>query len=137
MKSFLVIFIGSISFLSYAQENLIQSISIEWEQLSAPISFANKELKTSSYQLMEVNLDIDLRQQALRKPATMFLESPKSKAISPKYNIGIPQSKTSGFSISGRGYNPNANTTGGIKNIAYKDASLYSGTYCPITGLAY
>ncbi|TSE04070.1 MULTISPECIES: hypothetical protein [Aquimarina] len=137
MKIFLAVFIGSISFLSYAQENPIQTISIEWEQLSAPISFANKALPTTTYQLMEVNLDIDLRQQALRKPATMFLELPKSKIVSPKYSVAIPQPKTSGFTISGSGYNPNTNAAGGIKNIAYKDASLYSGAYCPITGLAY
>lgn len=137
MKIFLVVFIGSISFISYAQENPIQTIAIEWEQLSAPLSNANKELKTTTYQLMEVNLDVDLRQQGLRKQATMFLDLPKSKAISSKYNVAIPQPKLSGFTVFGSGYNPNTNTTGGIKNTAYKDASLYSGAYCPITGLAY
>ncbi len=137
MKIFLIALITSISFLSYGQENAIHSIAIEWEQLSAPLSVAKKELKTEKYQLLEVNLTIDLREQYLRKN-TSIMYLPPNQFVQSKYNVAIPQPKTSkmGFTVSGNG-NTNLNTTGRIKNIAYKDASLYSGAFCPITGLAY
>ncbi|WP_024769267.1 hypothetical protein [Aquimarina macrocephali] len=136
MKVFLAILIGGISFLSYGQEDVPHTISIEWEQLSAPLVMNKKELKTKKYQLQEVDLTVDLRQQAFKKSYTMYIDSPKYKDISSKYNVAIPQPKTSGFRLSGNGYNTNTNI-GGIKNTAYKDASLYSGAFCPITGLAY
>ncbi|WP_074406414.1 MULTISPECIES: hypothetical protein [Aquimarina] len=135
MKVFLVLLIGSISFLSYGQEDAIQTIAIEWEQLSAPLVMHKKEVETQKYQLQEVDLTVDLRQQAFKKSYTMYIDTPKYKNISSKYNVAIPQPKTSGFRVYGNGYNPN--NKGGIKNTAYKDASLYSGAFCPITGLAY
>ncbi len=138
MKVFLALLIGSISFLSYGQEDAIQTIAIaiEWEQLSAPLVMHKKEVETQKYQLQEVDLTVDLRQQAFKKSYTMYIDTPKYKDISSKYKIAIPQPKTSGFRVYGNGYNFNTNK-GGIKNTAYKDASLYSGTFYPITGLAY
>ncbi len=138
MKIFLALVIGSVSFLSYAQENTIESISIEWEQLVAPLSLHTKSVP-NKYQLLEVDLSVNLREQYLNKDASSLMILPENKFIQPNYNVAIPQPKTknTGFSISGNGYNSNLNTSGRIKNTAYKDAGLYSGAFCPITGLAY
>ncbi len=139
MRIFLALVIGFLSFLSYAQEKTIQSISIEWEQLSAPLSFTNKESINTKYQLLEVDLSVDLRKQYLKKN-TSFMQLPENKFVQPEYNVAIPHpnQRKVGFTISGNGYSPNlSGNTGGIKNTAYKDASLYSGAFCPITGLAY
>ncbi len=140
MKVFLTILIASISFLSYSQENAIKSIAIEWEQLSTPLSLVKEESKAvGKYQLLEIDLSVNLREQYyMRKNTAPIMYLPENKFVSTSYNVAIPQPKTSsiGFTISGNGYNSN-NNSGGIKNTAYKDASLYSGPYCPITGQAY
>ncbi|MBQ0733185.1 hypothetical protein [Aquimarina celericrescens] len=139
MKSLVVILIGSISFLSYGQENNIKSITIAWEQLGAPLSLVNDNSNINTYQLLEVDLSVDLRQQYLKKNASPMMLLPDNKSIQSEYNFSFPQPKKGnvGFSVSGNGYNANVNSTGEIKNTAYKDASLYSGAFCPITGLAY
>lgn len=139
MRVYLILIISILSFSTYSQEKTIKSISIEWEKLGAPLSLINKEIVNNKYQLMEVDLSIDLRKQYLKKNSTSsFMMLPENKFIQSEYNVAIPQSnqRNVGFTISGYGYNGNRNT-GGIKNNAYKDASLYSGAYCPITGLAY
>ncbi|PKV51101.1 hypothetical protein ATE84_3170 [Aquimarina sp. MAR_2010_214] len=136
MKLFFTILIAGIGFSSYGQENVIHAISIKWEQLSAPLSITKNEHKIEKYQLQKVDLTIDLRQQAFKKSYTMYIDTPKYKDISSKYNVTTPQPKTSGFRVYGNGYTPNTNI-GGIKNTAYKDASLYRGTFYPITGLTY
>ncbi|WP_062058465.1 hypothetical protein [Aquimarina longa] len=134
MRFILILFIGSISFLSYGQENSIQTIHIEWEQLSAPLVLHKKENNTITYQLLEVNLDIDLRQEALRDDSSMMMiTSSKKQNDTSRYNIVVSKPKTSSFTIQSNGYNPNINTNG-IKNTAYKDASSYSNSFfCPAT----
>ncbi len=139
MKIFITLFISSISFLSYGQENTIRPITIALEYLSAPLVISQKETTAQKYKLLEVDLSVNLREQYLRKNKSMMY-LPEKQYIQPEYNVAIPQSNSDskvGFTISGNGYNSNLNTTGGIKNTAYKDASLYSGAFCPITGLAY
>ncbi len=133
MKSFLILIFGSISILSFGQENTIHKI--EWEQLGAPISLIAKENSVEKYQLLEVDLSVDLREQYLRKQ-TSILELPQEQFIAPKYNVAIEQPKSFSFRVSGNGAS-NLNNNGGVKNIAYKDAGFYSGAFCPITGLAY
>ncbi|MEW7291908.1 hypothetical protein [Aquimarina sp. 2304DJ70-9] len=140
MKVFLTILIGTISFLTYGQENTITSITIAWEQLNTPLSLVKEESKAvDKYKLIEIDLSIDLREQYyMKKNTAPIMYLPRNKFVSTSYNIAIPQPKTGsiGFTVSGNGYNSN-NNAGGIKNTAYKDASLYSGAFCPITGLAY
>ena len=141
MKIILIAFIGSIGLLSYGQENMMTTFKmdiIKFEELSMPLAFAKKEVNTKKYQLQEVNMHIDLREQAFKKKYTMLIEAPKYKDVTSKYNVVVPKQKTSSFTISGSGYNPSANTaSGGIKNTVYKDAGLYSGAFCPITGQIY
>ncbi len=131
MRVFLAILIAGIGFSSYGQENVIHAISIEWEQLSAPLSIAENEYKTNKYQLLEVDLTVDLRQQAFRKSYTMYIDPPKYKDISSKYTITSPRQKTSGFTITGSRNTSNVNNIlgGGLKNTAYKDANPYNGAY--------
>ncbi|WP_109300727.1 hypothetical protein [Aquimarina sp. AU474] len=133
MKSFLILFFGSISILSFGQETTIHTI--EWEQLAAPLSLVVEENSVEKYQLLEIDLSIDLREQYLRKK-TSILELPQEHFIAPKYNVAIEQPKSFSFRVSGNG-SSNSNNSGGVKNIAYKDAGFYSGAFCPITGLAY
>ncbi len=146
MRGFLVVLIGCFCCISYGQETKSKSIIIEiediqLEKLGAPLSFITKNTpETSKYQLQKVDLSIDLREQYLRKKnkvTTMYL--PENKFVNAKYNVAIPQPQTkrTSFSISGNGYGNSNTNSSGIKNIAYKDASLYSGAFCPITGLAY
>ncbi len=139
MKIFLVLFIACFSLTAYGQENITDKISIPWEELSAPLTITKNELKTKKYQLQEVDLSVDLRQQYLRKNTSIML-LPKNQFIQTEYNVVISQPKISntGFTISGNGYSSsNLNNNGRIKNTAYEDAGLYSGAFCPITGLAY
>ena len=124
MKISLTILIICICFISHGQENSISSITIEWEELSAPLSIEKSESKISEYQLLEVNLSVDLRKQSLSKDYTMLLDSPKYKDISSIHTVSSSKSKSSRFTISGSGYNFNTNT-GNLKNNAYKDASIY------------
>ncbi len=139
MKSLVVILIGCISFLSYGQENDIKSITIAWEQLGAPLSLVNDNSNINTYQLLEVDLSVDLRRQYLKKNASPMMLMPDNKFIQSEYNFSFPQPKKGniGFSFSGNGNNSNLNSVGRIKNTAYKDASLYGGAFCPITGFAY
>ncbi|GAA4271767.1 hypothetical protein U6A24_14355 [Aquimarina gracilis] len=141
MKIFLVFIFSLLSFLSFGQERTIQTISIELEQLTAPLSLVDTDVINNKYQLMEVDLSVDLRKQYLKKNTPLML-LPENKFIQQNYNVAIPGAPTNqrkvGFTISGNGYNSSLNrNTGDIKNNAYKDASLYSGAFCPITGLAY
>ncbi len=141
MKIFLVLLIACFSLTAYGQENITDKISIPWEELSAPLIITKNELKTKKYQLQEVDLSVDLRQQYLRKNTFSIMHLPQNKFIQAEYNAFILQPKKTnsvGFKISGNGYNAsNLNNNGRLKNTAYKDASLYSGAFCPITGLAY
>jgi hypothetical protein len=131
MKVFLAVLIGGISFLSHGQEGIIQTIAIEWGQLSAPLVMNKKELITEKYTLQKVDLTIDLRQQAFKKKYTMYIELPKYKNLSSKHTTIIsPKSKTSGFTITGNVYGINKpSLSGNLKNTAYKDAGIYTGTY--------
>lgn len=124
MKLFLTILITSIGLVSYGQENSLSSITIEWEELSTPLSMERNEFETTKYQLLEVNLDVDLRRQSLRKSYTMLMESPQYKDVSSIYKANSPKSKKSGFTISGNGYNFKTNIDG-LKNNAYKNADSY------------
>ncbi len=140
MKILFTMLIGCISFWSYGQEKTLQSIQIEWEQLSAPLSLNTKSSsEINKYKLLEVNLDIDLRKQYLRKDTSSMMILPENKYIQSDYYVAIPgpQNKNFSFTISGNGNSSSTNNSGGIKNTAYKDAGLYSGAFCPITGLAY
>ncbi len=129
----MILLFGGIGCLSFGQEIEIKTIS--FERLSEPISLVQKEDPSQKYQLMEVNLTVDVRQQALRKSAPI-LELPKEQFIAPLYNVSIPQPGAFSLRVSGSGFN-NTQNNGGVKNIAYKDAGFYSGAFCSITGLAY
>ncbi|GGX28242.1 hypothetical protein [Aquimarina muelleri] len=128
MKAFLIAIIASIGFASYGQENSLNSVAIEWEELSAPLSIEKNESEIHKYELLEVNLSVDLRRQSLRKNYTMFIDTPKYKDVSSVYKIKPSTSKSSGFTISGNGSNLNTNT-GRLKNTAYKDAGIYLHNY--------
>ncbi|TPN89032.1 hypothetical protein [Aquimarina algicola] len=142
MKGFCIfLFLGFGICYSYAQENKIAPIAIEWEVLSSPLRMTPQEISTTNtvYHLQEVDLSIDLRKKALRNEEFMFVKASPVQSNSDKYNFTVSKpKKSSGFSISGRSNLSslqNNTNSGEIKNTAYKDASLYSGAFCPITGL--
>ncbi|WP_103068433.1 hypothetical protein [Aquimarina sediminis] len=135
MKFFIAALIGSITLISYGQESKITSFTIDaatWEALSMPLVTVEKESKYSKYILQEVNIHEDLRAQAFKKSYSMYIEKPKFKDVTSKYKISNTKQKTSGFTITGSGYNANNKiNSGDVKNNAYKDASsgLYRGYY--------
>ncbi|KAA1245059.1 hypothetical protein [Aquimarina sp. RZ0] len=160
MKTFFALLLGCLSFISFGQEK--PSYILEWQELSdslseenvsiytitqreivPSLSFIKQYAVTENYQLMEVDLTKDIRKQHLR-PDTPMLRLPENKFIQSDYTIAIPTATNrehTGLTISGsaggygfNGYNFSTNNTG-IKNSAYKDASLYTGVYCPVTGL--
>ncbi len=138
MKTFLTLLIASFSLVSFGQENATPTIVIAWEQLSAPLLIHPKKESVEKYELLKVDLSVDLRKQYLKENSLPIMYLPENQYVEQEYTIAFPQSNTNtpNFTISGNGYNSNSNN-GGIKNTAYKDASLYSGAFCPITGLAY
>ncbi len=136
MKSLLLILFCGLCTLSFGQETPIQFIKIELEQLGAPLLVKQESLGSEKYQLMPIDLSVDLRKQALSKNAPT-LELPKEQFIAPLYSVAVPQPQALRFTVSGNGNSSSFTNNGGIKNIAYKDAGFYSGAFCPITGLAY
>lgn len=161
MKTFIVIFLGCISFYSYGQER--PSYLLEWQEWSdslsedilstytiaqteiiPSLSFINQYNVSGNYQLMEIDLTRDIRKQHLR-PDTPMLQLPENKFIQSDYALAIPtatNSNRNGLTITGsaggygiNGYNSSTTNTYGIKNTAYKDASFYTGVYCPVTGV--
>ena len=61
-------------------------------------------------------------------------EKPKYKSIQGNYNVAIPDSN---FKVYVNQFNTdrlnNRVYTSGLQNNAYKDASAYSGLFCPVT----
>lgn len=114
----------------YSQEN--PQYELSWKTSVPALSHINKqEIKTTKYHLMEIDLAVDLRKQALHQDSSPITLS-QNQFITSSYNVAIPKNQFK-VSINGNNsYNPN---NGGIKNNAYKDASLYSGAFCPITGI--
>ncbi|WP_299311900.1 hypothetical protein [uncultured Aquimarina sp.] len=143
--------LGCIGFVSYGQEKT--SFSLAWDEMSThlsendftytiehkeitpSLSFIRPTISASNYQLMEINLSIDLRKQYLKNDTPILL-LPENKFIQSDYAVSIPTTATkrnAKITITGNGgYNSN---NSGIKNTAYKDASAYTGIYCPVTGL--
>ncbi|GAA0720358.1 hypothetical protein GCM10009430_20440 [Aquimarina litoralis] len=154
MRFFIGIFLVCFSFSSFGQEN--PSLKISWEaigdhiseidakytlehkEITPSLSYIRKTIATGNYQLMEINLAVDLRKQHL-KNETPILLLPENKFVQSEYNVAIPTATPqSAFrvSITGNGGYNNSNTSnGGIKNNAYRDASTYTGIYCPVTGV--
>jgi len=119
-------------FLSFGQENKPLSISINWEELSEPLLLPdNSQHTTTQFKLTEVNLGIDLRQQSLRNQNNlMIVEDPTKKYVIKDFSITInpPLTKSSNFTISGRGNNTYKNPNS-VKNQVYRDAALNSGSF--------
>jgi len=141
MKAILTTLIIGFSVSLYSQENRILdlNIPIAWEELSAPLLInMNRDLAKEKYKLLEVDLSNDLRKQYNNNISMMYL--PKKQYIKQQYNVAIPQptSKPINFGFSaGSVRSLDSNTAnGGIKNIAYKDASTFynPGAFCPLTG---
>lgn len=142
MRLFLTALIISISFLCDAQENTLHSISIPWEDLSAPLLSYQEISNATKYQLQEVDLSINLREQYIRKNEPPMMYLPKNKFIQSNFHVALPQQgtqKTTGFRISGsNNFNSNQNYPGGtLKNTAYRDATLYNRTFYPRRRLFY
>ncbi|WP_108869073.1 hypothetical protein [Aquimarina aquimarini] len=135
MKIYISLCSICISLFSFGQEPSLQSIVIEWQELGAPLLLHEEEIKGKNYQLTEVDLNIDLRQQYLRKKdnSMFMMVKKKPKGGTLKHNITqIPKSKTSSFRVSGRAYNSNRTTrynSSGLKNTAYRDARLFYRSY--------
>ncbi|MDH7445760.1 hypothetical protein [Aquimarina sp. 2201CG14-23] len=146
---------STVSFVSFGQEKPIYIV--EWEELdnklseeelyyvielkeiTPSLSFINQRIATGNYQLMEIDLTIDLRTQHLRKDSTDFLQLPENKYIQSDYALAIPSGlneRRGRITITGSGgYNSSSTNNGGIKNTAYRDAGSYTGIYCPVTGV--
>jgi len=114
---------------------------IDIKEIKPSLSFLNREITSiNNHTLPEIDLGIDIRKQGLQDESSIMLELPKNRFIQPDYVLSIPKTPKRNFTISGGLYSniSNSNNTGSngnIKNIAYKDASLYTGIYCPLTGV--
>ncbi|WP_299437080.1 hypothetical protein [uncultured Aquimarina sp.] len=143
------------SFTSFGQEK--PTFAVEWEELNVKISentdmytlehreitpslsYISQRIATGNYYLMEINLAVDLRRQHLKNDAPVLL-LPENKFIQSDYSVALPTTTSvqNNFrvSITGNGgYNSSNTSNGGIKNNAYRDASSYTGIYCPVTGV--
>ncbi|MDY8135673.1 hypothetical protein [Aquimarina sp. 2201CG5-10] len=154
MRVFTTLFLVLISIYSYGQDN--PTYIVDWEELNAilsednisytiefeesipSLSYVSKNIQTQKYELMEIDLSVDLRKQELGDKASMLI-LPKNNFIQPNYTVAIPtQSQpNSNFRITGNGGFGSSTSNGGVRNTVYKDASLYSGAFCPITGIVY
>ncbi|WP_299216714.1 hypothetical protein [uncultured Aquimarina sp.] len=156
MKILFVFLLSCISLISYGQEK--SSLTIDWEtwntqliendsqyalehkEITPSLSYLREIISTGNYFLMEINLAVDLRKQHLKKD-TPILMLPENKFIQSDYAFTLPSTTTQNqnnlrFTITGNGgYNANNNGKGSIKNNAYRDASTYTGIYCPVTGI--
>ncbi len=119
----------------------IDYYTIQLKQIIPSLSFfREKTTSINNHSLPEINLAIDIRKQGLRDESPIMLQLPKNQFIQPDYVLSIPEAPKGNFTISGRRYtnDSNSSSTGsnrGVKNIAYKDASLYTRLHYPITGL--
>lgn len=156
------ILLMGISFISFGQEKPEKRIG--WKKIGTYISDEHaqyripqikiipslsyiRQIAPQNYQLMEINLDIDLRKKENRNH-TPILQLPENQFIQSEYSATLsvaPKTNTRSFRVTGGvGYDStfynnqrSNNSNGGIKNNAYKDVSLYTGIYCPATGLPY
>lgn len=145
-----VLFLVNVVFLSFGQENRITPLNWEewneevpkqydkyaigWEIISPSLSYV-REFNPSTYQLMEIDLTKDLRRQAYQSK-TPLLITPENKFVITKFSLASPVAPKSAVIITGRrrlDYSVNR----GVKNTVYKDASFYTGTCNPFTGLPY
>lgn len=158
MKLFFGFLIGCIGFISFGQEKQ-PTRAISWEALDAivakrsldytliyqeivpSLSYIRKGIATGNYTLMEVNLAVDIRKQHSEKDTPLLL-IPENKFVQSEYHVAIPstiQNNTNNMQLritGSGGYNRRStNNTGGVKNNAYRDASTYTGIYCPVTGV--
>ncbi|AXT54991.1 hypothetical protein D1815_04180 [Aquimarina sp. AD1] len=156
MKIFPIIFLSCIGLISYGQEK--PSLTIDWEtwnthiadnssqytlehkEITPSLSYIRELISTGNYVLMEINLSIDLRKQHLENETPILL-LPENKFIQSDYAFSLPNSTNQNqnnlrFTITGNGgYNTNNTGKGSVKNNAYRDASTYTGIYCPVTGV--
>ncbi|MBW1297244.1 hypothetical protein GBO31_17150 [Aquimarina litoralis] len=112
--------------------------SLEHQEITPALSYIRQIIATGNYQLMEINLAVDIRKQHLDNETPILL-LPENKFVQSEYNIAFPTAVQQGalrVSITGNGgYNSSNTSNGGIKNTAYRDASTYTGIYCPVTGV--
>ena len=122
-----------LSFISPAQEFVDYSIPVI--ELKPTLSYIKEIKSETNFQLTEIDLTRDLRKEALKdQPSMMIVEKPKYKTIQGNYNVAIPDSN---FKVYVNQFNTdrlnNRVYTSGLQNNAYKDASAYSGLFCPVT----
>ncbi|WP_299241260.1 hypothetical protein [uncultured Aquimarina sp.] len=153
IRIFLGLLLACIGFTSYGQEKTSFSISwdemnthlsendfmytIEHREITPSLSFIKPIVSVGTYQLMEIDLSVDLRKQHLKNDTPILL-LPENKFIQSDYAVAIPSTVKSNarITITGNGgYNSSNTNNGGVKNTAYRDASTYTGIYCPVTGL--
>jgi len=156
MKILFIFLLSCISIISYGQEKPL--LTIDWEtwntqliendsrytlehrEITPSLSYIREIISTGNYFLMEINLSVDLRKQHLKNEAPILL-LPENKFIQSNYAFSLPSTENQNqnnlrFTITGNGgYNTNNSGNGNIKNNAYRDASTYTGIYCPVTGI--
>ncbi|SEK55850.1 hypothetical protein SAMN04487910_0816 [Aquimarina amphilecti] len=156
MKILFGFLLSCISLISYGQEKPV--LTIDWETWNTLVAenntqydIAHKEIipslshvreiiSTGNYVLMEINLAVDLRKQHLSNETPILL-LPENKFIQSDYAFNLPGTTNQNqnnlrFTITGNGgYNTNNSGKGNIRNNAYRDASTYTGIYCPATGV--
>ncbi|WP_378188164.1 hypothetical protein ACE939_06920 [Aquimarina sp. W85] len=128
MKMIVFGLLFTLSTLSYGQE--VEQYVIDWKIETPSLSIVSASITSSIFELLEVDLDQDLRRQGLRKEQPILLVEQQPKPVR-KYNftIGGSKPKPSSFSITGSGSNLNNPNNAGIRNSAYQDMSRYSRIY--------
>ncbi|WP_405206808.1 hypothetical protein [Aquimarina sp. LLG6339-5] len=156
MKIFPILLLSFISLTCYGQEKPL--LTIDWEtwntqivnnssqytlehkEITPSLSYIRELISTGNYVLMEINLSVDLRKQHLENETPILL-LPENKFVQSNYAFSLPNNANQNqnnlrFTITGNGgYNANNSGKGGVKNNAYRDASTYTGIYCPVTGV--
>ncbi|RZS93693.1 hypothetical protein [Aquimarina brevivitae] len=123
-------------FCAFSQAQELQEYGIPIPEVRSSLSNLKEIKSETNFVLTEVDLSRDLRREAFRDQFSMVLEEkPKYKTVTPNYNIAIPESNVKVYINAFNTDRLNNRTyTSGIKNNAYKDASTYSGLFCPQTG---
>lgn len=123
------------NFQSFYNTETTTSNLLKFEIGTPSLSYLNK-LPQHTFYLMEIDLTVDLRKQALQNK-TPFLYESENPHIIEKFSVRLPSTGIDKTTIRGRNRLDFTVHRGPVRNSVYKDASFYTGAYNPFTSLPY
>lgn len=123
------------NFENFYNAETATSNHLKFEIGTPSLSYLHK-LPQRTFYLMEIDLTVDLRKQALQNK-TPFLYESENPHIIEKFSVRLPSTGLDKTTIRGRNRLDFTVHRGPVRNSVYKDASFYTGTYNPFTGLPY